>query len=258
MISFVMRCRDEEKTLGESLESLKLIEVEHEIILILDRCKDRSEEIALASGNPNLKILRHSIPVSRAGVETLITNANSIHSLPTYVSDCFGYARYPWKFHFSADMAMTPELARFINRGWFQSIKNSTRIRLACVSEEDGTRNCEEYLSNCLFGFGKWVFWELPNFAGGALEIDLSNELSIRSLSSLKDLKPYWREPPWFETSDTYEAQTLRTRLAAVRSLIGPEPIGAARGSNPECDPIYRRVLENEQQLAAVGVHFRK
>ena len=61
--------------------------------------------------------------------------------------------------------------------------------------------------------------------------------------SALCDLKDYWLEPPWFETEETDEARVVAARVAALVAEFGPEPNGAARASNPECDALIRAIV---------------
>ena len=56
-------------------------------------------------------------------------------------------------------------------------------------------------------------------------------------------MKAYWAEAPWFEREDSDEAREVRARGARLVETFGPEPRGAARASNPECDPLFWSVV---------------
>jgi glycosyltransferase involved in cell wall biosynthesis len=85
-ISFIIRARNEEATLEESIRSLLEVTVPKEIIVILHLCTDSSQAIAtrLASENSCIRVYTYDVEISRAGYETLATDTNSPHSLMTY------------------------------------------------------------------------------------------------------------------------------------------------------------------------------
>lgn len=268
-LSFICRVRNEEACLGRCLEALGWVTIPHEVIVVLDRCTDESEQIArrYAERDPAIRIATHTTPVSRAGLETLITPRASVHSLPSYVWWCYGHTRYGWTFNFAGDFVLSEGLTEFLNERLCEvryafpkqcdqvrpvgMTTGPTRIRIPAVSE--GISNREFYLSNGVVGFDKHVFWEVPRWV--ATE-DLEIDHPIHHASSLSNLKSYWREPPWFADVDTAEAAELRERLRRAVEILGPEPVGAARGSNPECDAYYRRVLEKRVELEAIGARF--
>ena len=53
----------------------------------------------------------------------------------------------------------------------------------------------------------------------------------------------YAFDAPWFEREDSDEAREVRARVARLVETFGPEPRGAARASNPECDPLFWSVV---------------
>ena len=107
-ISFIVRIRNEEKVLARSIRSLVSLTIPHEIILILHQCTDKSPEIAatLATENPHVRILTYNHTVSRAGYETLATDASSDHSFVRYSNWCREQARHPWMFRWDADFVI--------------------------------------------------------------------------------------------------------------------------------------------------------
>ena len=116
-ISFIVRIRNEEATLTRSVRSLISLTIPHEIVLILHRCTDRSPSIAfgLAKENPHVRIVTYDHVVSRAGYETLVTDAKSDHSFVQYSNWCAEQAQYPWMFRWDADFVMTRPLLDYIN-----------------------------------------------------------------------------------------------------------------------------------------------
>jgi hypothetical protein len=82
------------------------------------------------------------------------------------------------------------------------------------------------------------VFWEIPLYEPGDYA-DVELEVAFEHRSELAQVKPYWAEAPWLEKEETDEAREVRARVARLVETFGPEPRGAARASNPECDPLY-------------------
>ena len=76
-ISFILRARNEEAYLTQSLTSLLSLTIPHEIVIILHKCTDQSKDIALdaqAKGG-QIRIYETDHSLSKAGYETLATPA---------------------------------------------------------------------------------------------------------------------------------------------------------------------------------------
>lgn len=252
-VSFVIRVRNEEATLEKALRSLEGVKIPHELIVILNRCTDDSVKIALrCSGSQPVKIGYDDRVLSRAGAENLITDAVSDHSLTSYYNHSFSRAAYRWTFKYDADFIASGALVRFLNEE-LSSFEAPTRIRLPCRWE--GIANEEVYLSNCLLGFMKHIFWESPRYEMTSAEV-LRRDIPIEHLSPMKEVKRYWREAPWFLFHDTAEAKDLRRRHEALSKIVGEEPLAAARASNPACDEYFRRVVNERSKIEAAGISF--
>lgn len=252
-VSFILRVRNEQGTLDQALASLAGVTIPHEIVVILNRCTDDCVKIALrASSRQPVRVAYDDAKLSRAGLETLITDASSDHSLPSYYNRCFAKARYPWKFKYDADFIASEALVTFLNHE-LAGFETPTRIRLPC--QWDAISNEEVYLSNCLLHHAKHVFWESPRYAPLSQEV-LRRDLPIRHLAKLSDVKRYWLDPPWFMYGDDAEAKEIRRRWGVVRALAGEEPIGAARASNPECDAYLARIMAVKPRLEQEGISF--
>ena len=235
----MVRVRDEEETLAQSLESLNGLLFPHEIVVILHLCKDRSAEIAAAAAakNPHIRIHIYDIPISRAGYETLATDAKSRHSLPTYYNWCLSKCKYPWNFKWDADFIATPGLWRFLNsRTWHPA---DEIVRISAINED--SNNKEPYLVGHLVHYAKFKFWEIPMYVP-RIKTYAPEDAIIQHASTLKTIKSYWNEPPWFETEETEEAATVRERMRRLTEDIGKEPKGLARASNPECDGFLNKL----------------
>lgn len=248
-ISFIVRVRNEEETLEQSLQSLQGLTIPHEIIVILHRCTDRSKEIA---SQFQVRIIEYEIPLSRAGLETMATDEDSVHSIVHYNRWCFSHAQYVWIFRWDADFIATPELRSYLNeRSWTKPLEN-TKIYLNAKS--DDIDNLEGYLTSGNFKHTKYVFWEFFDTSECWFRID--SDATIQHISSLSTLKPYWTEPPWYE-AETPEAEIVRTRMESIRKLVGDEPVGQARASDPRNWDTYSKCLSLTTAFEALGIRLR-
>jgi len=241
-ISFLIRCRNEEATLQQSLQSLRSLTIPHEIIVILHLCTDRSTEIAAteAATNPHIKIYTYDTEISRAGYETLVTDCGSPHSFVTYSNWCRGKAKSPWIFKWDADFVASPALTAYLNgREW--TSEKTTKI-IIHAKDETG-KNWEPYLSCGLCGYGKYIFWEVPLYVPPVESISLRADQYIEHVSTLSNIKGYWKmAKPWFETEVSEEAARVKERYDRLVAEFGQEPEGMARASNPDCDSPFLRI----------------
>ena len=224
-ISFLVRIRNEEQTLKESILSLANLTIPHEIILILHLCSDRSLEIAneLKDKNTNIKIFTYDTEISRAGYAHLCTDASSKHSLVTYYNWCLSKSTMAWKFKWDADFVASPELIEYLNKGnW---AKQKKMIRLNAKYED--MEHKEYYLSSCLLGYIKYIFCEnICSEVGNEKE---NIDLVINHVSKPSEIKSYWHKKPWYETEDSDETKILRERMAKLVEEFGEEPVGLFR-----------------------------
>ena len=235
-ISFIVKCRNEEATLQQSLQSLRTLTCEHEIIVVLHLCTDRSASIATqeATTNPHIKICTYDTEISRAGYQTLATDYRSPHSIMTYYNWCLAKAAKPWTFKWDADFVASSALIAYLNsRDW--PLQAATQVMIH--AKDETAKNWESYLSCGLRGYGKYMFWEVPLWAPPVSTISLTEEQHIEHVSTLSIVKSYWKvTKPWFETESSEEAVHVKERYDRLVADFGPEPEGMARASNPACD----------------------
>jgi hypothetical protein len=247
-ISFIMRIRNEEAYLQACLDSLKPLTVPHEIVAILHKCTDRSKQIiqeAQLAGQP-IRIFETHQNLSRAGYETLATPASSPESLVHFYTWCFSKAIYRWTFKWDADFIASKELLEFLTKGLvLDEIKPITYV-IPCKMT-DTIINREKYLHNCLVGFTKHVFWEVPSFTEG-VETRAITPLIHTIPPSI--LKPYWLEPPWF----TGTGSPVEENYKKIIYYCGTEPFGSARASSALCDFTWAQVMKNRGPLEMEGI----
>jgi glycosyltransferase involved in cell wall biosynthesis len=241
-ISFIVRIHNEEATLEQSIRSLFSFTCEHEIVLILHCCTDKSATIAtsLASENPNIRVMTYDTPTSRAGYETLATDADSPHSFITYSNWCIQQAKFPWVFKWDADFIATPKLIEYMNN----TIWEAKNIDISVIAKNSTSNNHESYIVGGPRVFVKCIFWENNLFNETIEHWHFPDYACIEHASELTNLKSYWNETPWFETESSDEARLVKSRIDRLTSDFGPEPRGLARASNPECDSIYDKITK--------------
>ena len=239
-ISFLIRVHNEERTLEKSIRSLFSITIPKEIVIILHNCEDKSQEIAerLQKEESSIKIFHYEYELSRAGVETLCTNSDSIHSIVSYCNWCLKKCSNTWKFKWDADFIMTDELAHFINN----NLVNHSKKRFYLIAQNTTHSNTELYLSDSITGYSKHIFWEVPFYSESTEE-----KLPYHFIhdSELTDMKSYWKKEPWYNEDNSIEAKIVAGRIADITNKYGAEPQGMARASNPECDSYLQNIIQD-------------
>lgn len=258
-VSFVLRVRNEEERIENALMSLQQLTFPFEVIVVLHLCTDRTEEIVLSCqkllGEAKIKIFKYNVQVSRAGLETVVTDADSKHSLPTYYAFAFSHAKYQWRFKYDADFIMTPALAGWMN-AWGAKHEGPTIYKICCHIGKNV--NLEPYLFNCLHGYQKYIFWEVASFTQGAEWKKVDPACYIQSSEVIKS---YWDEIPWFlkdniPEEDREEASCLKGRYQKLLSLTGEPPKAMARAQSDSYERYYYACQNNQNVLAVYGINL--
>ena len=244
-ISFVIRTRNEEGTLEESVRSLFRLSIPYEIVLVLHLCTDGSRAIAerLQAENAKIRIFEYTVETSRAGFETLATDAMSPHSLPTYYAWCLEKTQLPWVFKWDADFVATDGLVDYLNGIQWKHMGDGGRYEFQ--ARNAGFIATECYLINKPFFYKKYIFWEqyLCRTGGNVLNSAKSNDVHIVHASPQHVVKSHWTRTPWYEVEDSDEARTVKERMRRLVEDFGQEPNGLARCGNDEANTIGSRIL---------------
>lgn len=242
-ISFMVRIRNEEKTLENSVLSLFSLTIPHEINLILHCCTDRSHEIAnnLAKVNNNIKIYTYDKEISRAGYENLATDVNSEHSFVKYSNYCYSKSTYAWTFRWDADFIAPHNLIQLLNTSKWN--EQNSLFKIHAINST--SKNCEAYLTSCIVGYTKYAFWEVALYNPNYTKHTIDEHIHIIHNSELSEIKSYWKDLPWYETEDSDEAREVKKRIELLTQEFGKEPEGMARASNPDCDQKYLNIINN-------------
>jgi hypothetical protein len=243
-ISFIVKIRDEEDTLYESINSLSNLIIPHEIILILHLCTDKSYEIAtkLKSENSHVKILFYDKEISKAGYENLSTDVDSEHSLVTYYNWCIKQKKYIWVFKWDADFIASLSLIKFLNENTWKN--RDINYLISCKNDEMNGK--ELYLMCTLIRYVKYIFWEVPMYRNNSKNISLDENIYIYHNSKLSKLKKYWSNPTWFETENSEEANIVKNRIIQLNNDFGSEPKGLARCCNPYCNSYVLKIKKQQ------------
>lgn len=252
-LSFVIRARNEAHALFDNLLSLRHLSVPHEIIVILHRCTDESQEVVetwAARGLP-VRYVVDATPISRPGYETLITPVSHPNSAPAFCQRAFDQAQYRWKLRWDADFVATKQFISFLNADVNLDEPRAMSYQLSCALG-DVVVCREEYMFNTYHGCGKYYFWETyvqdEPHASHVIE-----DVCMTSVSPVP-VKPYWREQPWFLDAKTYDAE-LAEKYRRLISIVGPEPPGLARSNNPEFGTYWRRLMDSMPLLARYDIY---
>uniref|UniRef100_A0A6C0HK04 Glycosyltransferase n=1 Tax=viral metagenome TaxID=1070528 RepID=A0A6C0HK04_9ZZZZ len=237
-ISFMMRVRNEEQTLEKSVRSLFSLTIPYEIVLVLHLCTDRSREIAerLRRENDRICIFEYSVETSRAGYETLATDAKSPHSLMTYYNWCLNKTKMPWVFKWDGDFIASEGLVRFLNAGSWEQRATGGRYEIDARNSDNS--NKELYLICMLATYAKHMFWETPIYLHipGDTPLTCPDDAYIVHESEISDIKQHWTRVPWYTAEDSDEARLVQDRMHRLESDFGKEPLAHVRCGNYELD----------------------
>lgn len=254
-ISFIVRVKNEENVLEESLRSLKGLTTPYDIHVVLNNCTDSSKQIAekLKDEGFPISIYEYNIPISRAGYELLVTDKDSIHSMTYYTQWCYKKATLPWIFRWDADFILTDKMKDFINNNKWNEADIHTRCYIPAISVD--SNSAEHCLFSGPYKVDKYIFWEVTMPTGDVIEMNIDNSYVLHA-SDLKIKKSYWLSESWFMNSNKPEAIIIREKYNKLIELCGPEPVGSARRANPENNACYLNVRRHENILKQFGINF--
>lgn len=253
-LSFLVRVHNEEGTLEASVRSLFSLAIAYEILIFLHRCTDRSAGIAarLAAENSRVRLFDYNVTLSRFGVETLATDAESEHSFVRFSNWGLQHATYLWKVRWDADFLMNGPLRGYLEERKGEGLwaRPDSILRLPAVGL-DGAVEWGDYFASCLDHYRKEILWETPVFRffpERRLHLEAPAGINITHLSRVKTIKPYWFETGWYTeggegTGD--EALHVRERIGWIESVCGIGGVGTGRsGTFEEAVHIAHCVLD--------------
>ena len=243
----MMRVRNEGDTLERSIRSLFALTIPYEIILVLHLCTDGSRGIAerLRCENHRISIFEYAVETSRAGYETLATDAASPHSLMTYYNWCLKKTTMPWVFKWDGDFIASEGLVRFLNAGNWEKRPTGGRYEIEARNSENS--NKEPYLVSEMTTYDKYLFWEIPIYLEipGSIPSVCPEDAYILHETQLSVIKQHWIRVPWYITEDSDEARLVQYRMLRLEEDFGKEPIAHVRCGNNKQDTVTFKIIDS-------------
>ena len=240
----MIRARNEEATLEKCIRSLFALTIPYEIVVVLHLCTDRSKEIveALQRENDKIHIYEFDVEVSKPGYETLATDVNSEHSFVRYSNWCLRKTTLPWVFRWDADFIANEKLIEFLNEKQWNS--EYGQYYMEARNSMSSTR--ELYLICGMLEHRKYLFWEVPIFlttGNTPPTAPAPKDVYIDHASELSEVKSFWKRIPWYETEDSDEARTVKSRIERLTADFGPEPPAMARACSTTVEALDRAII---------------
>ncbi len=245
-ISFIMRAKNEQSTIGLALDSLKQLKVPYEVNLVLNQCADETEyEATVRSKNDqNINIYYYPFQLGKTGLENQCTPVTSVHSTIWLLNWILMKGNYEYTFRWDADFVMTSTLSRNVEK----AVADKEKIaNISAIFSDTGKPNIEPYLwSNELYPrYARFSLWHIARFAiVPSKSVTLDGK--IIHDSPLKDKKDYWDTEPWWDKEVKEETQELRKKskekYEQLKKQIGEDCATNARASCPDSEELARRV----------------
>lgn len=230
VISFMLRCRNEEKTLLRALTTLEHlldVGVGYEIVVVLHKCTDQSLQIAddyARTAPVRVRVLEYDLDVSRPGLETFVTDDSHECSLVSYYNWCFAQTWAPFVWKWDGDFEMNGALASEVLDTLSQEQHDNRPLTIKIFAKSiDGRGDFEQYLSSATVGYTKQAFWEVACFLSGVRSVTLKNWF-LHNDSPKANPKPYWEAEPWFAHHGTGLGYVFKRRFEAIKRWL-EEPV---------------------------------
>ena len=243
-ISFILRARNEQKTIGMAIDSLAQLKIPHEINVVLNQCVDDSEhEVTVRQkNNPNINLFHYPFQLGKTGVENACTPVTSVHSTIWLLNWMLMKGNYEYTFRWDADFIMTSSLANELEG----LIEKNEIINVAAIFSDTGKANTEPYLwaNNLIPRYCRYSLWHLTHYAKQSSKVTTAKGRIIHD-SPLDQKKSYWDKDPWWETEikeETIElAKKAKEKFENLKSTLKLDDTDA-RASCSSSEELARRV----------------
>jgi FkbM family methyltransferase len=246
VISFMIRCRNAEATLERALTTVECLlryGVRYEIVVVLHRCTDSSRSIAehyMSVAPVSVRIVTYDHEVSRAGLETYVTDEDHASSFVAYSTWCLTHTRAPFVFKWDSDFEMNDAVAKEIAA----TLKDDQGVPLTVhipTRFKDGQPAADEpWLSSAVVKYVKNVFWEVPIYLHNRITIKLQNEF-LHNDSPRDPPKKYWDAEPWFSKEHVGVGNVFRRRFNMIQTLhTVPHDMARCGSTNLNVDLFHR------------------
>lgn len=243
-ISFIVRAKNEQATIGLALDSLKQLNVPCEVNLVLNQCTDDTEyEASIRSKNgQTINVFHYPFQLGKTGLENQCTPVTSVHSTIWLLNWVLMKGNYEYTFRWDSDFIMTSALAKDIEKAIADHEK---MINISAIFSDTVKENTEPYLwSNELIPrYIRYSLWHLARFAF-APEKSITLHGKIIHDSPLKVKKEYWETEPWWnqKMDETVELkEKAKKKYEQLKSQIG-DCTTDGRASCPDSEELAKRV----------------
>lgn len=248
-ISFIMRAKNEQSTIGLAIDSLKQLNVPYEINLVFNQCTDNTEyEVNSHWKNGRLdqtiNFYHYPFQLGKTGLENQCTPVTSVHSTIWLLNWIMMKGNYEYTFRWDSDFIMTSALARDVEKA---VADNEKIVNISAIFSDTGKANTEPYFwSNYLVPrYTRYSVWHLTQFAITPTKAVTLDGKIIHD-SPLKMKKDYWKTEPWWEKEEREETQELRKKAnekyELLKKQIGKDCTIGARASCPDSEDLARRI----------------
>ena len=244
-ISFLLRAKNEQHTIGMALDSLQQIKIPYEVNVVLNECHDATEEIVRNMSEQNIHIYQYPFQLGKTGLENHCTPVVSVHSTIWLLNWALLKGSFSYTFRWDADFIMTASLAKELNDAFDNNFADIVNIN--AIFSDTGKRNTEPYLwSNELIPrYLRYSLWHLTRFGKKAQKITTLQNSIIHD-SPLTCHKPYWESQPWWEMDQRKETEDLKKKCKLkyeeLREKIGKDCTVKGRASCPETEELAKRI----------------
>lgn len=246
-ISFIVRAKNEQDTIGLALDSLKQLKIPYEVNLVLNQCDDGTEHEAnfRRVNKQNINIYRYPFQLGKTGLENACTPVTSVHSTIWMLNWILMRGTYEYTFRWDSDFIMTGALAKELEEFLGQNRYNLANI--SAVFSDTDKSNTEPYLwsNNLVPRYARYSLWHIARFGDNVVNATTLQGKIIHD-SPLKETKEYWTAEPWWEVDTREETQKLRSsakeKYERLKKLIGNDCTTHGRASCPESEELARRL----------------
>ena len=243
-VSFILRAKNEESTIGMAIDSLRQLKIPYEINVVLNQCEDDTQNIVKDKMelDDRINLFNYPFKLGKTGLENQCTPVGSVHSTVWLLNWIMMKGKYQFTFRWDADFIMTSQLSKELS----EKLDGGDVFNIPATFSDTNKPNIEPYLwSNALMPrYVRYSLWHLAKF-GVSQKRTMSLKSKIIHDSPLDIVKDYWKSDPWWENETRDETrdivQKIKKRYAELKQEIG-DCDTMARASCPKADELFRRI----------------
>ena len=255
-ISFLMRAKNEERTIGMALDSLTQLSIPYEVNIVLNNCTDKTElEVKKRQdAGQTINLYNYPFQLGKTGLENQCTPVTSVHSTVWLLNWMLLKGTCEYTFRWDADFIMTSVLAQELDKRVITD-NEADIYNISALFSDSGKANREPYLwSNSLRPrYCRYSLWHLAKFGISSPRI-ASLQGAIIHDSPLSELKDYWETEPWWESENREETQDLvkkcKKKYQNLLKIVG-DCSTRGRASCPKSEELAKKI---QQSLGGVDI----